>query len=90
LLVGILEGGHIVEISHTVGVKCKLAATTSEFPRLAAVIQDIDPSATVASQLVAAPSVAVAQDIDPSATIVSPLAAVPLVAVAQEIDPSNQ
>jgi hypothetical protein len=84
LLVGMLEGGHMVEISYTAGVKCKLDATASEFPKLAAVIQDIDPSATVAIPLAAAPSVAVAQDNDPSATVASPLAAVRLFAVIQE------
>ena len=75
LLVGILAGGHIVEISYSAGVKCKLDAIASEFPQLAAVIQDINPSATVASPLAAVPLVAVAHEIGPSAINTFPQAA---------------
>ena len=55
-MVGILEGSHIVKVSHTAGFKCKLFATAFGLPQFAAVAKDNNSSAVNTFQLAAAKS----------------------------------
>ena len=69
LLVGILEGGHIVEVNRTAGVACKSATVAFAFLPLDATTSAFLPFADTE---LAFPLAILAQDIDPSATVASP------------------